>query len=98
MDLLNHIFTRRGERLRLPRFGTIIPDLAFEPLDEDTLDTLESELRGVFDFDPRVELISLTVIPTPDEGTVVASALLRYIELDVTDLMNLNIQFGEGSL
>jgi phage baseplate assembly protein W len=98
LDLLNHIFTRRGERVRMPRFGTIIPDLAFEPLDEDTLDALQSELREVFDFDPRVELISLSVDPNPDGHTVTARCLLRYIELDLTDQMNLNIQFGEGGV
>lgn len=97
MDLLNHIFTRRGERVRLPQFGTVIPDLAFEPIDPDTIETLEQELRGVFEYDPRVELIQLSVRPNPDGHTVNASALLRYIELDVTDLMNLNIQFGDGN-
>jgi phage baseplate assembly protein W len=31
MDLLNHIFTRRGERVMMPTFGTRIPDMAFDP-------------------------------------------------------------------
>ena len=40
LDLLNHIFTRRGERVKMAQFGTRIPDLAFEPLDQETLDIL----------------------------------------------------------
>lgn len=93
MDLLNHIFTRRGERVHQPRFGTIIPDLVFEPLDEETIDTLESELTFVFEYDPRVELLDLQIIENPDGNSVTASVRLRYIELDTVDLMNLNIEF-----
>lgn len=98
LDLLNHIFTRRGERVMMPNFGTSIPDLVFEPLDEETLEILESELRAVFDFDPRVALINLSLEPQYDNNTVTAGATLRYIELDVTDLMNLNITFEQGGI
>lgn len=98
LDLLNHIFTRRGERVRMPTFGTIIPDIVFEPLDEETLDILESELNLVFDYDPRVELLALQVEPSYDINTVNVQARLRYIELDVTDLMNFNIEFEQGGL
>ena len=93
LDLLNHIFTRRGERVALPRFGTIIPDLVFEPLDEETLETLESELRMVFEYDPRVELLDLSLIPSADTYSVTASCRIRAIELNLVDLMNLNIEF-----
>ncbi len=93
LDLLNHIFTRRGERVMMPRFGTIIPDLVFEPLDEETLDTLESELRFVIDFDPRVELLDLIVSPQIDANAVTASISIRCLELDTVELMNLNIEF-----
>lgn len=96
LDLLNHIFTRRGERVMMPRFGTIIPDLVFEPLDEETIDLLESELRLVFDFDPRVELLDLVVTPNSDNNAVTAAARIRCIELDLVELMNLNIEFEAG--
>lgn len=96
LDLLNHIFTRKGERVHLPRFGTSIPDLVFEPLDEETLDTIESELRFVFNYDPRVELLDLTITEGADGNSVTAAARLLYIELDTEDLMNLNIQFEGG--
>lgn len=93
LDLLNHIFTRRGERVMMPLFGTIIPDLVFEPLDEETTDQIESELRGVIDYDPRVELLELTVTPNVDGNAVTAAIRIRCIELDVVELMNLNIEF-----
>ena len=96
LDLLNHIFTRKGERVNMPRFGTSIPDLVFEPLDEETLDTIESELTFVFEYDPRVELLDLTITPNADGNSVTAAARLLFIELDTEDLMNLNLQF-EGA-
>ncbi|KKM70013.1 hypothetical protein LCGC14_1444990 [marine sediment metagenome] len=96
LDLLNHIFTRRGERVMMPTFGTIIPDLVFEPLDEETIDQIESELRLVFDYDPRVELLDLVVTPDIDSNAVTVAARLLCIELDTIELMNLNIEFETG--
>lgn len=93
LDLLNHIFTRRGERVMMPTFGTRIPDVAFEPLDEVTLMIIEEDLRLVFNFDPRVKLVELTVTPNYDENSVVASATLYYVELDMTDRLDINIVF-----
>ena len=79
LDLLNHIFTRRGERVFMPRFGTIIPDLVFEPIDDETVETVESELRLVIDFDPRVELLDLSVRLNPNTNTINASISIRCI-------------------
>lgn len=96
LDLLNHIFTRRGERVMMPRFGTRIPDLAFEPLDDITLMVLEEDLRSVIDFDPRVQLMELQIDPSPDTNTVLAAVTLFYVELDLVDTLNLNITFESG--
>lgn len=96
LDLLNHIFTRKGERVMMPNFGTRIPDLAFEPLDQITLSILEEDLRAVFAFDPRVQLLALNIIPLYDASTVIASAKLLYIELNIQGNLDINITF-EGS-
>lgn len=92
-DLLNHIYTRKGERVNMPNFGTRIPDLAFEPLDPITLDILEEDLRAVISFDPRVELTQLQIIPSYDNNYVVAIIGLLYLELNITGNLNINIQF-----
>lgn len=97
-DLINHIFTRRGSRLMMPTFGTIIPDLVMEQLDDYTIDEIETELRAVVEYDPRVELLnerSLVITADPDNNAVVAAIRLRYIELDYVDTLNIHIQFGE---
>lgn len=93
LDLLNQIYTRRGSRVMMPTFGTLIPDLVFEPLDEETISTIESELITVFQYDPRVTLISLSVVPNYDTNTVTAVAILFYVELNLTQPFQLNIQF-----
>jgi phage baseplate assembly protein W len=77
----------------MPNFGTRIPELAFEPLDQLTLDILEEDLRAVIAFDPRVKLLDLTITPYYDANSVIASAKLLYIELNMVDNLDLNITF-----
>lgn len=96
MDLLNHIFTRKGERVMMPNFGTLIPDLTFEPLDESTIDIIHDEVEKVIDYDPRVELISLVVDPKYDENTVTVAARIYYIELNMDETVELRLEF-EGA-
>ena len=96
LDLLSHMFTRKGERVMMPRFGTRIPDLAFEPMDDITLMILEEDLRSVINFDPRVQLLDLRIIPAPDDNRVTASVDLLYVELDTVDTLDLNITFEAG--
>ncbi len=93
LDLLNQIYTRRGSRVMMPTFGTLIPGLVFEPLDDETISTIESELITVFQFDPRVNLISLSVVPNYDTNSITAVAVLYYVELNLTQPFQLNIQF-----
>jgi phage baseplate assembly protein W len=95
LDLLNHIFTKKGERVMMPNFGTIIPELVFEPLDEETIETIQEELEDVFDADPRVEVVAFDVSPDYDNNRVIASAKLLYVELNLTDNFELNIQFED---
>lgn len=96
LDILNHIFTRKGERVMMPNFGTRIPDLAFEPMDGITLAILEEDLRAVVSFDPRVSLLNLLITPMPDTNTIIASMRLLYVELNIEGNLDINITF-EGS-
>ena len=95
LDLLNHIFTQRGTRVMMPTFGTTIPELTFEPLDDDMLDDLYEQVKSVLDYDPRVQIIKLVIVPDYDTNSVVVEASLFYIELDTVDDFNLNIQFED---
>jgi len=80
-DLLNHIYTLKGERVMMPGFGTRIPLMAFEPLDQITLTAVEDDLNEVFAYDQRVELISLAVMALPDNNAIVAFVDLKFVEI-----------------
>lgn len=93
MDLLNHFFTRKGTRVMMPNFGTSIPDLVFEPLTDELLETLQEEVMQVVNYDPRVSLQDITVTPYYDENRVEIKLSLFYIELNLIDNMDLHIDF-----
>jgi phage baseplate assembly protein W len=60
-DLLNHFYTRKGERLGEPEFGSIIQDMVFEPLDDRTVNAVEDDVRDVVANDPRWILNTLNI-------------------------------------
>ena len=92
-NLLNHIYTQVGSRRMMGKFGTLIPELLFEPLTEDAIETIKDELTTVANYDPRVSLKSLTVTPDYDRHTVKCDMLLYYIELNMTNRLSLNLEF-----
>ena len=96
LDILNQIFTRRGERVMMPSYGSIVPDIVFEPLDDITLDILEQDLVAVVNFDPRVDLLEFSLNPNFDNNRVEVHMKLLYVEFDLVDNVDLNILF-EGA-
>ena len=60
-DLTNHFYTRKGERLAYPDFGSILPSLIFEQLDQFITDEVEDDVRAVVAFDPRWILSDLRI-------------------------------------
>ncbi len=92
-DLLNHIFTRRGERVKMFTYGTRIPDLVFEQLDDIALTVITEDLNAVASSEPRVNLVDLRIVPLYDRNVVIASLVLYYVELDFTDQFDVSIQF-----
>lgn len=96
LDIVTHIFTRKGSRCRMPEHGTMIPDLPFEMIDDELLETLHSELEQVFKYDPRVEVMNLRVVPYYDINTVMATATLLYKEFNVVD--DLNLEFNDSTI
>ena len=54
-DLQNHFYTRKGERLGEPEFGSDLPLYLFEQQDLRTTDLIEEDVINVIDSDPRWE-------------------------------------------
>ena len=90
-DILYHLFTRRGERVMMPDFGTDLQDMIFEPNDPITQDRISSEIQAVIDHDPRVELIRSVVDVDEDNHKISVEVLLRFVELEIVDTLNLDI-------
>jgi len=91
-DLSNHIFTRLGERVMQPGFGTRIPDMAFEPNDEETIKIIKDDVVKVINYDPRVQLKSVEVYPIPDNNTIIIMVTVYYVEFQVTDVLNIDVK------
>lgn len=79
-DLLNHFYTRRGERVMLPTFGTIIWDLLFEPFTDSVKATITEDVKRVVRSDSRVSLQNVNVT-TSSHGITVAIEL-KYVPYD----------------
>ncbi len=70
-DLLNNIMTRKGERIMMPTYGSIIHELIFEPLTSNIRTLIEEDLTNIISDEPRVNLESINL--TEGEHTVTAS-------------------------
>jgi len=93
-DLLNHIWTKKGERVMHADFGSVISELVFEPLDEFLMETIREELIRIFEYDPRVEMLSLDLIPDFNSNSLFAVANLLYVEFNVTQNFDLRLEFN----
>jgi phage baseplate assembly protein W len=76
-DLLNHFYTRRGERLGEPEFGSILPELVFEQFDQMVIDAADEDVRKIIDLDPRWELLDYQI--DTEEHTLTITVQLRYV-------------------
>ena len=92
-NIMNHIFTKKGSRVMMPTFGSIIPELLFEPMDEGTIFRCKTELERIVNYDPRVKLNGIIVTPVYDSNILSATLNLYYVELNVTQNMTLNLEF-----
>jgi phage baseplate assembly protein W len=60
-DLLNTFYTKKGERVMRPNYGSIIWDLLMDPEDTTTNSEIVDDVRRIVDADPRVEYLDTTI-------------------------------------
>ena len=77
-DLLNNFYTRRGERVQNPLFGSILPDLVFEPLDEITERDAREDVDRIVNNDPRWKVLE-TLVSKPNDHELYIRVRLEYI-------------------
>ena len=86
-DLMNNIMTRKGERVMLPNYGSIIHEMKFEPLTEETTDLIKEDLTNIINDDTRVNYISCEI--TDSDHTI--NAMLRIEILPSNETVELSI-------
>jgi|TARA_B110000908_G_C9930384_1_gene303652 phage baseplate assembly protein W len=58
-DLLNELYTKRGERLMRPTYGTRIWDILMNPLDKYVVEEIKEDIERIVEKDSRVEMTDL---------------------------------------
>jgi len=95
-DLLNYFNIRKGEKLMQPNFGTIIWDMLFEPLTEDTQQVITDDIKRIVTYDPRLTIGQVAV--TQQDNGFLVQLTLAYIPTDQTDMISLNFNRASNTL
>ena len=78
-DLMNHLQTRKGERVMNPKFGSILPELVFEPLDNRTKNEALQDITDIVNNDPRWRYLE-AILNKTDEHSLEVRVRLEYID------------------
>jgi phage baseplate assembly protein W len=93
-DLLNNLQIRKGEKLGLPNFGTIIWDMLFEPLTAETKKAIMDDINTIISYDPRINTNNVTIAEY--EYGIQIQIDLTYIPTNQTE--TLNLQFDRNAV
>jgi len=67
-DVLQLLFTLRGERVHRPTFGTALRSTVFEPLTESVLDSLRNDiLEAIDENEPRLSNVNVLLVGVSNE-------------------------------
>mgnify|MGYP002883840086 FL=1 len=84
-DLLNHFYTRIGERIMRPTFGSVIWDYLMEPEDPETQEIIKEDIIRIVKSDPRVEFLSTKLLVL--DHTIQAEVQIKYKLLNSSDTL-----------
>lgn len=86
-DLLNTFYTKKGERLMRPNYGSIIWDLLMDPEDGFTNSEIIEDIKKIVEADPRVEYLDATIFTL--EHSIRIEVVLRMLPFNNTDTLYL---------
>jgi len=89
-DLLNEFYTKLGERVMRPNFGSIIWDLLMDPSTAELDQLIKDDVAKIIDRDPRVRELK-TVVVVLDQ-TIRVEIDLLFVYLESTDKLYLEYQ------
>jgi len=86
-DLQNEFYTRKGERVMRPNFGSIVWDLLMDPTDTFTEQDISDDVERIVNKDPRVELINISIFSS--DHAIRVEVELKYVILNSKDILYL---------
>jgi phage baseplate assembly protein W len=96
-DIINHFHIRQGEKLSDPEFGTIIWDIIFEPLTEDTINAIIQNISRIVNYDPRVKVNKIDV-KQPYEHAIRIDCELVYLSYSIVEKLQFTFDEKAGFL
>jgi phage baseplate assembly protein W len=84
-DLLNHFYTRIGERVMRPTFGSVIWDYLMEPEDPETQEIIKDDIERIVNSDPRVEYQETNLLVL--DHSIQAEVKIKYKLLNSEDTL-----------
>jgi len=95
-DLINYFNIRKGQKLMQPNFGTVIWDMLFEPLDENTRQIIQQDIQRIVGYDPRLK-VGQVLVTQQDTGFLI-QLTLSYVNTNQVNTLNLNFDQNSKSL
>jgi phage baseplate assembly protein W len=87
-NLFNHFNIRKGEKLMQPNFGSVIWSMMFEPLNEETKNLIQADVKKVVGYDPRTR-VNNVIITQFDHG-VQLDIEMEYLPTNQSDTLRLS--------
>lgn len=94
-DLLNEFYTRLGERVMQPDFGTIIFDLLMEPSDNITKSAILEDAIRIIKKEPRVTLNTVDV--TDFDDAIIIEITITYTPHNLQESLYVTYQRSTGN-
>lgn len=93
-DILNQFNVRQGERVMMPKFGTIIWDLLYDPLTDATKTKISSDVTRIVTSDPRVQCSQIDIVQA--EYGLLLEITLVYVNTNQSDTIKLGFDKSIG--
>ena len=83
-SIRNIVFTQPGEKFFNPEFGSRVSESLFENVDDVSAISIRDEIRSsIINYEPRVNLLSVSVNPNPDENEMNVTIKYEIVGIDI---------------
>ena len=83
-SIRNIVFTQPGEKFFNPEFGSRVSESLFEIVDQVSTIAIRDEIRSsIINYEPRVKLLDVIVIPNVDDNEMNVTVKYRIIGIDI---------------